>query len=62
MKVVVFTGGGRNANLIKSFNSFLNELFITPLFFNQNSKQYYGEWRFVKAKNYANENAQRFDP
>ena len=36
-------------------------VFITLLFFNQNSKQFYGEWRFDKAKKYANENAQRFD-
>ena len=45
----------------KSFNSFLNELIITLLFFNQNSKQFYDEWRFDKPKKYANENAQRFD-
>jgi hypothetical protein len=36
-------------------------VFITLLFFNQNSKQFYDEWRFDKAKKYANENAQRFD-
>ena len=36
-------------------------VFITLLFFNQNSKQFYEEWRFDKAKKYANENAQRFD-
>ena len=35
--------------------------FIALLFFNQNSKQFYDEWRFNKAKKYANENAQRFD-
>ena len=35
--------------------------FISSLFFNQNSKQFYDEWRFDKAKKYANENAQRFD-
>lgn len=45
----------------KSFNSFLNELIITLLFFNQNSKQFYEEWHFNNAKKYANENAQRFD-
>ena len=43
------------------FNRFLHELFITLLLFNQNSKQFYEEWRFDKAKKYANENAQRFD-
>ena len=36
-------------------------VFITLLFFNQNSKQFYEEWRFDKAKKYANENAKRFD-
>ena len=36
-------------------------VFITLLLFNQNSKQFYDEWRFDKAKKYANENAQRFD-
>jgi hypothetical protein len=36
-------------------------VFITLLFFNQNSKQFYDEWRFDKAKKYANENAQRFN-
>jgi hypothetical protein len=36
-------------------------VFLTLLFFNQNSKQFYEEWRFDKAKKYANENAQRFD-
>jgi hypothetical protein len=36
-------------------------VFIILLFFNQNSKQFYDEWRFDKAKKYANENAQRFD-
>ena len=35
--------------------------FIALLFFNQNSKQFYDEWRFDKAKKYANENAQRFE-
>jgi len=35
--------------------------FIALLFFNQNSKQFYDEWRFNKAKKYANENAQRFE-
>jgi hypothetical protein len=35
--------------------------FLTLLFFNQNSKQFYEEWRFDKAKKYANENAKRFD-
>jgi len=36
-------------------------VFLTLLFFNQNSKQFYEEWRFDKAKKYANENAKRFD-
>ncbi len=36
-------------------------VFITLLLFNQNSKQFYDEWRFDKAKKYANENAHRFD-
>jgi hypothetical protein len=36
-------------------------VFITLLLFNQNSKQFYDEWRFEKAKKYANENARRFD-
>lgn len=36
-------------------------LFITLLFFNKNSKQFYEEWRFDKAKNYAKENTDRFD-
>ena len=36
-------------------------VFITLLLFNQNSKQFYDEWRFEKAKKYANENAHRFD-
>jgi hypothetical protein len=36
-------------------------VFLTLLFFNQNSKQFYEEWRFGKAKKYANENAKRFD-
>ena len=36
-------------------------VFITLLFFNKNSKQFYEEWRFDKAKKYANENAKRFD-
>jgi len=35
-------------------------LFLTLLFFNQNSKQFYDEWRFDKAKNYARENTERF--
>lgn len=34
---------------------------ITLLLFNQNSKQFYEEWRFDKAKKYANENVHRFD-
>ena len=36
-------------------------VFITLLLFNKNSKQFYEEWRFDKAKKYANENAKRFD-
>jgi hypothetical protein len=36
-------------------------LFLTLLFFNKNSKQFYEEWRFDKAKNYAKENTDRFD-
>jgi len=36
-------------------------LFLSLLFFNKNSKQFYDEWRFDKAKNYANENARRFN-
>ena len=36
-------------------------IFLTLLFFNPNSKQFYEEWRFDKAKKYANENAKRFD-
>ena len=36
-------------------------VFITLLLFNQNSKQFYDEWRFDKAKKYANENAHRFN-
>jgi hypothetical protein len=39
----------------------LLSVFITLLFFNQNSKQFYDEWRFEKAKKYAKENVQRFD-
>lgn len=35
--------------------------FLIALFFNQNAKQFYEEWRFDKAKNYAKENTQRFD-
>lgn len=36
-------------------------VFLTLLFFNQNSKKFYDEWGFDKAKKYANENAKRFD-
>jgi hypothetical protein len=36
-------------------------VFITLLLFNQNSKQFYDEWRFDKAKKYASENAHRFN-
>jgi hypothetical protein len=35
--------------------------FIVCLFFNKNSKQFYEEWRFDKAKSYAKENTDRFD-
>ena len=36
-------------------------IFIALLFFNQNAKQFYVEWRFDKAKNYARENTERFE-
>lgn len=36
-------------------------IFLALLFFNKNSKQFYNEWHLDKAKNYAKENAKRFD-
>jgi hypothetical protein len=39
----------------------LLSIFLLLLFFNKNSKQFYEEWRFDKAKNYARENKNRFD-
>jgi hypothetical protein len=43
------------------FQSTLLIAFITLLFFNKNATQFFEEWRFDKAKNYAVENAHRFN-
>jgi hypothetical protein len=58
---IKFKVGPRNPSSLYVSQIALLVLFLMLVFFNKNSKQFYEEWRFDRAKNYALENAQRFD-
>ena len=57
---IKFNVGQLNPSSLATSQILLLVLFLSLLFLNSNSKHFYDEWRFDKAKNYAAENRERF--
>jgi len=57
---IKFKVGQWNPLSLASTQILILVLFLSLLFLNSNSKHFYDEWRFDKAKNYAVENRERF--